>query len=203
MSIPLTGAGPSANAAVAQILYDEFTEANGVLLINHTPNVGPANWYDVVGDWDVQTTHASAKTLPSGYAFSAYTLPRTLKTCSVNWRNVNDFADQRLCFRISNDPNYFYVNYDTNGDTIKLYRRLASSSVELDTASVAINNTTWYAAWLDVTGNLIEVYHAAFGAGKPGSPILSASDSNLQTFKGVGFYGGNAGQWFDKLDVSG
>jgi hypothetical protein len=203
MSLPTKGAGGSASAAFAQMLYDEFTEANGFMLNAHTPDVGAANWYDVVGDLDIQTTHASAKTLPTGYAFSAYTLPRTLQTLSCNWRNVNDFADMRTCFRILNDDNYFYVNYDTNGNTIKLYRKIATVSVQLDTAAVAIANTTWYAAWIDVTGNLIEVYHAAFGAGKPGSAILSASDSNLQSQKGVGFYGGNAGQWWDKLDVWG
>ena len=112
----------------------------------------------------------------------------------------------RVAFRIQDDDNYFYVDYHTFGNVIKLYRRLVASSVELDTSAQVMANTTWYSGWIDITGNLIEVYHAAYGAyppTKPGSPILSASDSNLQSLKGVGMHGSNTGIWWDNFEVWG
>ena len=205
MAMPTKGAGGSASAAVGQILFDTFTGANGTKLDARSPDVGP-DWSFLVGDFDIQDNHAASDTLPGGYCHAQVVLPRKTKEIFSFWRNVNDFADMRISFRILNDANYFYVNYDTNGNTIKLYRRLVSSSVELDTAAVAIANVTWYCAWVVITGNLIEVYHKAFEAypaTKPGSPILSASDSNLQSSKGAGIYGANAGQWWDNFEVTG
>ena len=185
--------------------YDLFDGSNGTLLTAHTPDVGP-DWQDVVGDFEIQSTHASGKTLPGGYALIKWDLPRVAQSLFCYWRNVNDFAHQRTCFRLENGSNYFYVDMFTNGNVIKLYKFIGASAYELDTVAQAIANVTWYCQWIVVTGNLIEVYHDAYAAyppTRPASPILSAIDSALATSRGAGLYAANAGQWWDNFRVEG
>lgn len=184
------------------MLYDEFTENNGVLLTNHTPDVGPA-WDMLVGVHDIQDDHASGKTLPGGYAHARNVLPRPAKSMFTYWRTVNDVAHTRLTFRIQDDSNYVYVDFNTFGNTVLLRKLIADASTTLDTATPTIAVNTWYMCWVDITGNLIEVYHDAYGQPKPGSPILSASDSVFAIEKGVGMWAGVAGDWWDNFTVTG
>lgn len=181
--------------------YDQFTGSNGTLLTAHTPDTGP-DWSNVAGDFEIQSNHASAKTLPIGYALIKIDEPRLAQNIFTYWRNVNDFGHLRTCFRLKDDDNYWYVDKYTFGNVIKLYKKVSTSSYEMDTSAQTIANETWYSLWIDITGNLIEVYHAAYAAyppAKPESPILSVIHGALATSRGVGLYATNAGMWWDNF----
>lgn len=196
------GPGIGGSEGVSIIHFDTFTDVPGTLLTAHMPEIGKA-YANIGGDFDIDTDHASSKTLPAGFAHVWTDPGKRTRNLWCYWRNSNDFAKLRTTIRTLNTNNYVFVEPHTFGNTYELIKRVGGVNTGLDAAAPVMANLTWYQLWIDIRGNLIQVYHEAFGNPKPAVPILEATDGDLAGETGVGMLGLNTDQWWDSLTVWG
>jgi len=103
------------NSLLSVILYDTFTDTNGTLLANHTPDLQlGANWNIVSGDWEIQSNELQINTADTNLHFAYVDIgqPNTILSFVIN--SFDSSNTTQFILRYTDDSNHilFLINQD-------------------------------------------------------------------------------------------
>jgi len=167
------GGGPPGPGGPTVLFQDSFTDTNGVLLQNHTPDIDSVGggWLALSGIADIQSNQAS-RTIACHYRFDLGVADHKI---SGEFSVSN--ANQGPLLRVQDDTHFWYAVY--NGSTLELYENNAGYTLRASSA-VGAAVVPPYVVEAEATGNNI----SALGRGVDSLNFTSAL-FNTETHGGL------------------
>ncbi len=192
--LPTTGAGPSANAS-GPIVYDTFTDTNGVSLDAHTPDIIPSGgWTEQAGGWDIQSNRAhptastSIATLQAGISDAICDLVSNSGHGSLSYGTG-------IVARFTDTNNYWSCFIVNKTNEIDLTEHTSGGDTQRASAALVIADSTDFDLRVVADGQTIDMY--VDGANK----ISYASASSNETATIWGFRSRVVQQTHDDLSI--
>lgn len=181
-----SSAGSSAGGSSNSCINDTFTDTNGTAIASHTMDNG-TGWTKSGGG----TATIQDNTLE--LVMSGPPLPLVLTdvadgdgtlTTKIYFDSSSD-ATTRLAyvyFRYSDSNNYWRVNLNAGTNVITLNRYESGSNTQVDSASLTLNDDTWYTVTATLNGSSVSVTIGAETLSDTSSFNATATNAGLAIF---------------------
>lgn len=155
------------------LVYDTFTDTNGVPLTSHVPNIAPGGWVAGRGTFDIQSNRASWLTNGTP-ADSIQTIDTGRSDCAlsaiVQMNSV--YTSVGIAFRVLDADNSFFAAIQT--DIFYVLRQIAGVPALLDTKSFTLPQNGDHVI-------RVALYGSSIIATLDGAHEMSITDANFQT----------------------
>jgi hypothetical protein len=195
---PVRLAGGGADPYPGLVVYDTFTDTNGVGLDAHTPELSPSGglWTEHAGAWDIQSGRANLTDSLTGVRLA--TIESGIADCDiatiVRWPSALD--NPSVAFRYVDDNNFLLAVIADAGDVIRLIRKLNGTPTALFTsASFPTVVNTDYVLEVIANGTSVKIY-------LDGSLALDVTCVNFVTATRHGIYCERQYTKFDDFQVA-
>lgn len=159
--------GPPVSSGPTYLMYDTFTDSDGVLLTAHKPDVG-GPWVAALGTWSITSGQAYVST-SGGTNDMIYTdVGKSDYTIYLDFM-VNLNTNARLLFRYTDISNHFYIN--TSGTSYSLNRRQSGAVTTIASGGARVDGDKFKVV---LSGSSILVY-------LNGALLFSTTDTFNQT----------------------
>ena len=183
------------SAVLQPLVFDSFTDANGVSLDAHVKEVGGA-WTERTGTFDIQTNRAdiAASTGVRDVATVPATVADLFARTTIRKTVAVDSGEFGHCLRYSDDDNFWMAQGDLTNNQIEIIERNAGVETQRAATARVLTDSTDYVLEMIADGQTITVFQSpGFFAGRA---VYAAAALNVNaTIHGV--VGNQVGQTFD------
>ena len=152
-------------------VYDTFTDTNGILITNHTPDIGTGPWtsvvnYDSSGGSATITTEISSNQVISTTT-SGVALVRNLIDCGkddyeyyvTSTRSASGYGGHAIYFRWQDDQNYMYLYTDqSNNHRLRFQEFVGGVATTSDHLSVEFLQYTTHKFGVQCIGDQVKIF---------------------------------------------
>ena len=181
LSRKLLAAVGGQGVAPSFLFRDTLTDTDGVLLTNHTPEVG-GSWENFKGSFDIKSNGARPKTTTSNetQAVASASASDGLITSSAEFKSNVGYI-----VRATDADNFFLIIYTASITTFQLFERLGGNFFFRATSNIVpfnFINGVFYPWEITLLGQSI----VAEVTGENGVNTINFNSSNNQTSKKIG-----------------
>lgn len=171
------------------LLYDTFTDANGVDLVNHIPNVGPA-WQNS-GQMQIQSNAATESTTGNPACERDAGQANVVIDTTINL-NATSGCSVELWARDSNTANNIEFQLSITGPALNIYTKIANAFTLIGSETIAYTTNTPVTSQIVLNGSGLNFNLA-------GTYVLSVTSTFNQTATRIGV-GGSKGNNVTTID---
>ena len=145
-------------APAGPIIYDTFTDTDGVSLDAHTPDTNsPGNpWVELNGVWEISSNRVIFNAAPN-WSQAVIDAEMADLTVEAVCRLTGTYGGG-LIVRLSDDNNFWLLQIDNNSDTLILYEINGGGATNRAQAAVSIAINTDYAVKMTTSGTTITAW---------------------------------------------
>jgi len=123
------------------LVYDSFTDTNGVLLANHTSEKG-GPWTDATSTWTIQSNTCLATNTSESEKYAFITAAANIDMSYTMDVGAGGLSESGLCYRYASGTQFWVVYLHGGEDKVKLLKRVGGDWTNVGEAAQAVTAGT-------------------------------------------------------------